>query len=208
MKTAPFLQTGLFSVEQPYMPHLSRLASLTIVSVLLLVSCGGFEPEAATTSEPSVSTLAFEDANPLASTTLDSANDDNEDPTVANLRLVTKEDGACAVFDAFFDAAFSESAPLEKDSGQDLTFMQDPNFALNTVDDGPFGQAWAAHIAGDQSMNDAIAEELNQLSTEQCGYPVMDVFKAALQRDCLTPIDETTGRPGEQNCQPLVDPRP
>lgn len=151
------------------------------------------------------------DNDPADSDSTDSAAlafSEDEDPTITVLRTLTKEDGICVVLDAYFDASFAPNAPLQPDSGNDLTFLEDPNYPLNTVDDGPFGQAWKEFIDSDDPMDEVIATNLNELSTEQCGYPVMDAFSETFRQECLTKIDETTGERGERTCTTLNDPRP
>lgn len=170
------------------------LLTLAAVPILLLTSCAELD---AVTSEP--------EDTPVTEGLAFSA---DEDPTIAALRVLTKEDGICAVFDGHFDASFSPAEPLLPENGQDLRFMEDPNYALNTVDDGPFGQAWQTYLEGDGTFSDDVIANLNQLSTEQCGYPVIDVLEATLRRDCITPIDELNSQSGERNCPPLTDPRP
>ncbi len=193
-----------------------RTVLLATVLALVVSACANTEPPALTAltggSEPTTQDSADDASADTADGSEASENDDSLafrfefDPSLEALRAMTKEDGTCAVFDAWFDAAFAESQPLAPGSGNDVAFIDDPTFAISTIDDGAFGAGWnelitEQHLAASEGREANISAEqiteLDRLATEQCGYPVMTVLAVTDRQVCDT-----------ENCPAVTDPRP
>ncbi|MEE9414838.1 MAG: hypothetical protein V3V01_06090 [Acidimicrobiales bacterium] len=126
---------------------------------------------------------------------------------------ISEDGGICMAFDAYLDLAFAD-LPQQHFSTRDKLVNDSSSTIWSISEDSELGSAWqrwaTAVLPLDGSGVDPSTipdAELDLLASEQCGYPVIAAFQAALNPTCVTPIDDA-GVKGEPVCTPITDPRP
>ncbi len=175
---------------------LVKIRASIVGSLFLLTSCGGEDQ----------TTILMESApGPGMTDQVDS--NQTLPPTTQNN---SGETDICGAFDAYFDRLFADpDVPRTSEDlfGEDIL---DPEHPIAKMDDGPFGQAWSSLVAdissqdpsddGPQIDIEKAPTEIDELSTQQCGYPVV-ALQAAVVLSCSTNAD------GVEECYLSGDPR-
>ena len=197
------------------------LIAMMLSVVFVLLSCSSNEQSESPypTIDAGQARLAPLDGDATGSDAqLDSSSDS---PERAALLGVTADDGVCAAFDAVFDFLFSDEGTRARIASVDGDNIVDEltsgsEAVLLEVGDGPFGERWhelaqrlaqAERDGVEPDLSAAMMVELDQLSVEQCGYPVISALGETARLNCLTRINPDGSR-GEPSCNPAGDPRP
>ncbi len=173
-----------------------RIRALFVGSLFLVASCAGEDQTAIVVASPndSVTTEEVDSNQTLPPTT----------------QINSSETGICSAFDAYFDRLFADPDVARTSDnlfGEDIF---DPEHPIAMMDDGPFGQAWSsllADISAQDSSDDhpqidieSASIEIDELSTQQCGYPVV-ATQAAVVLSCSHNAN------GVEECYVNGDPR-
>ena len=183
-----------------------KIRALFVGSLFLVASCGGEDQ----------TTILMESQGDGTTTEVDS--NQTLPPATQNN---SAESDICGAFNAYFDRLFADpDVPRTSDDlfGEDIL---DPEHPIAKMDDGPFGQAWSSLLAdissqdpsddGPQIDIEKASVEIDELSTQQCGYPVI-ATQAAVVLSCSTNADDveecyTDGDPriGYEELQVLIE---
>lgn len=170
-----------------------KIRALIVGSLFLVVSCGG---------EDQTSILVGGQGDPGTTEQVDL-----NQPLPSTTQNNSSETGICDAFDAYFDRLFADpDVPRTSDDlfSEDIFDTEHP---ISQMDDGPFGRAWSSLLAEnssqDSSDDDLLSEseftELDDLSAQQCGYPVLTALSVDLS--CSTNAN------GVEECYTRGDPR-
>ena len=173
-----------------------KISALLVGLLFLVASCTGEDQ-----------TAILVESEPVPETTDQADSNQTLPPTTQN---TPNESGICDAFDAYFDRLFADpDVPRTSDGffGEDIL---DPEHPIAKMDDGPFGEAWSSLIADISSLDpsdddpqidiEKASIEIDALSTQQCGYPVV-AMQASVVLSCSHNVD------GVEECYLDGDPR-